>query len=220
MVNTAVVPHTDVFNDCASVTSDNTPSCACSASGHCSAATSAGGPDTAFTLRQQLDGINSQFADVFAEPSELPPDRGTQHVIPLEQPPCKRMYCMSPSELVWVKRHATELLQKQLIVPSVNHTEPVIVDHRALNKLTKKLIRFHNPKLMGCLTNCRDHTSSLALMLPLAFTRSYFKRQTRDCYQNPTWPLPVQGIALWPHQCTSHIPSHHEQGAQASQLPD
>ena len=109
MVNTAVVPHTDVSNGTASAPSDNTSPCAA--------------PDTAFTLTQQLDGIKSQFADVFAEPSGLPPDRGAEHVIPLEpdaEPPFKRMYRLSPSELIEVKRQVTELLQKQLIEPSVS----------------------------------------------------------------------------------------------------
>ncbi len=122
MVNTAVVPHTDVSNGTAGVTSDNTSPCAASASAQCNAPASAATPDTAFTLTQQLDGIKSQFADVFAEPSGLPPDRGIEHVIPLEpdaQPPFKRMYRLSPSELIEVKRQVTELLQKQLIEPSV-----------------------------------------------------------------------------------------------------
>ncbi len=123
MVNAAVAPHTDVANDCASVTSNNTRFYACCASGHCSAAAFAVGPDPAFTLRQKLEGINSQFADACAEPSELPSDRGTHRIIPLDQPLCKRMFCLSPSELVGVKRHMTELLQKQPIVPSVSHTE-------------------------------------------------------------------------------------------------
>ena len=75
----------------------------------------------AFTLSQHLDSVKSEFADVFAEPSGLPPDRGIEHVIPLEpnaQPPFKRMYRLSPSELVEVKPQVTELLKNQLIVPS------------------------------------------------------------------------------------------------------
>ena len=160
MVNTAVVPHTDVSNGTASVTSDNTSPCAASASAQCNAPAPApapapaAAPDTAFTLTQQLDGIKSQFADVFAEPSGLPPDRGVEHVIPLEpgaQPPFKRMYRLSPSELIEVKRQVTELLQKQLIEPSVSpYGAPLlfvlkkggelrmVIDYRALNKLTIK----------------------------------------------------------------------------------
>ncbi len=159
MVNTAVVPHTDVSNGSASVKSDNTSSCAASASAHCSA------PDTAFTLTQQLDGIKSQFADVFAEPSGLPPDRGIKHVIPLEpdaQPPFMHMYRLSPSELIELKRQVTELLQKQLIEPSKASSDRsvspyaypygapllcvlekrgelrMVFDYRALNKVTNK----------------------------------------------------------------------------------
>ena len=59
---------------------------------------------------------------MLAASSGLPPDRGIEHVIPLvpdTQPPFKRMYCLSPSELVEVKCQVTELLQKQLIEPSV-----------------------------------------------------------------------------------------------------
>ncbi len=158
MVNTAVVPHTDVPTGSASVTSDNTCPCAASASAHCDAPASAAAPDTAFTLTQQIDGIKSQFADMFAdmfaEPSGLPPDRGIEHVIPLEpdaQPPFKRMYCLSPSELIEVKRQVTELLQKQLIERSVSpYGGPLlfvlqkggelrmVIDYRALNKLTIK----------------------------------------------------------------------------------
>jgi hypothetical protein len=81
MVNTAVVPHTDVSNGFATETF-NTSSCAASAD--CGASTSEAGPDIAFTLTQQLDGIKSQFADVFAEPFGLPrqepPHRGVVHV--------------------------------------------------------------------------------------------------------------------------------------------
>jgi len=147
--NTAVVPHTDLSNGTASVTSGNTSPC----------------PDTAFALTQQLDGIKSQFADVFAEPSGLPPDRGIKHVIPLEpdaQPPFMHMYRLSPSELIELKRQVTELLQKQLIEPSKASSDRsvspyaypygapllcvlekrgelrMVFDYRALNKVTNK----------------------------------------------------------------------------------
>ena len=107
------------------MTSDNTYPCATSASAHCNAPASAAAAalDTVFVLTQQLDDIKSQFADVFTEPSGLPPDRGIEHVIPFEpdaRPACKHLYRLSPSELTEVKRQVTELLHKQLIEPSVS----------------------------------------------------------------------------------------------------
>ena len=105
------------------------------------------------------------LADVFAEPSGLPPDRNIKHVIPLEpdaQPPFMHMYRLSPSELLIIelKRQVTELLQKQLIDPSKASSDRsvspyafpygapllcvlkkrgelcMVLDYRALNKLT------------------------------------------------------------------------------------
>ena len=108
------------------MTSDNTYPYATSASAHCNAPASAAALDTAFILTQQLDDTKSQFADVFTEPSGLPPDRGIEHVIPFEpdaRPACKHLYRLSPSELTdhthEVKRQVTELLHRQLIEPSV-----------------------------------------------------------------------------------------------------
>jgi len=123
------------------------PFCGASASHSTTASDSA----SASALSGQLDSLRAEFADVFAEPSGLPPDRGIEHVIPLEpdaQPPFKRMYRLSPSE---VKRQVIELLQKQLIEPSVSpYGAPIlfvlkkggalrmVIDYRALNKLTVK----------------------------------------------------------------------------------
>ena len=121
MVNTAVVPHTGVSNGTASVTSDNTHLLLLFLRLHSAMHLLLLLPLT-LHLTQQLNGIKSQVADVFAEPSGVPPERGIEHVIPLEpdaQPLFNRKYCLSPSELIQVKRQMTELLQKQLIEPSV-----------------------------------------------------------------------------------------------------
>ena len=69
------------------------------------------------------------------------------------------MYRLSPSELVKVKRQVTELMQKQLIEPSVSpYGAPLlfvlkkggdlrmVIDYRALNKLTVKN-RFPLPRI-------------------------------------------------------------------------
>ena len=155
MVNTAVTPSgtadvTSISYDSASAAPLDLPEGSASAS------------SAAFTLSQHLDSVKSEFADVFAKPSGLPPDRGIEHVIPLEpnaQPPFKRMYRLSPSELVKVKRQVTELMQKQLIEPSVSpYGAPLlfvlkkggdlrmVIDYRALNKLTVKN-RFPLPRI-------------------------------------------------------------------------
>ena len=105
-------------------------------------------------LHKHIDTLQHDFADVFATPSGLPPDRGVEHVIPLlpdSQPPFQRMYRLAPSELQEVQRQITELLSKQLIEPSTRpYGAPVpvvekktgelrmVVDYRALNKVTVK----------------------------------------------------------------------------------
>ena len=74
-------------------------------------------------MLKHVDTLKEDFADCFAEPSGLPPDRGVEHVIPLlphSQPPFQRMYRLAPSELQEVQRQITELLSKQLIEPSTN----------------------------------------------------------------------------------------------------
>ena len=74
-------------------------------------------------LHKHIDTLQHDFADVFATPSGLPPDRGVEHVIPLlpnSQPPFQRMCRLSPSELQEVQRQITELLSKQLIEPSTS----------------------------------------------------------------------------------------------------
>ena len=63
-----------------------------------------GPPDSALPvpeLAASIDTIRQAYADVFAEPSGLPPDRGVEHVIPLVPeaiPEFKRMYRLSPDE--------------------------------------------------------------------------------------------------------------------------
>lgn len=74
-------------------------------------------------LLQHVDTLKHDFADVFAEPSGLPPDRGVEYVVPLlpdSQPPFQRMYRLAPSELQEVQRQITDLLSKQLIEPSTS----------------------------------------------------------------------------------------------------
>ena len=110
--------------------------------------TSAAGDDAEHAdLHKHIDTLQHDFADVFATPSGLPPDRGDEHVISLI-PNCQRMYRLAPSE---VQRQITELLSQQLIEPSISpYGAPVlfvknrtgelcmVVDYRALNKVKNR----------------------------------------------------------------------------------
>ena len=110
----------------------------------------------------------------------------------------------------------TELLQKQLIEPSVSpYGAPLlfvlkkggelrmVIDYRASNKLTIKN-RFPLPRIDDLFDSLQG--SQYCTSLDVAEIR-----QTKDSLQNSIWPLPIQSTALWPYQCTSHIPSCREQ---------
>ena len=74
-------------------------------------------------LAEHINASLQYYADVFAELSGLPPDRGVEHVVPLvpdAQPEFKRMYRLAPAELEEVHRQVTDLLKRQLIEPSTS----------------------------------------------------------------------------------------------------
>jgi hypothetical protein len=51
--------------------------------------------DTESSLANGIASLRQQYADIFEPPKGLPPDRGTEHVIPTlpdAQPPFMRMY--------------------------------------------------------------------------------------------------------------------------------
>ena len=105
-------------------------------------------------LHAHIDTSKQQYADVFADPSGLPPDRGVEHVTPLlpdSQPPFQHIYRLSPTELQEVQRQVTDLLAKQVIEPSTGpYGGPIlfvekrtgelrmVVDYTALKKITVK----------------------------------------------------------------------------------
>ena len=98
--------------------------------------------------------LRHKYADIFEPPAGLPPDRGIEHIIPLvpdAQPAPQRMYRLAPAELTEVKAQLTALLERGLIEPSTSaYGSPIlmvkkktgelrmVVDYRALNKLTVK----------------------------------------------------------------------------------
>jgi Reverse transcriptase (RNA-dependent DNA polymerase)/RNase H-like domain found in reverse transcriptase/Integrase zinc binding domain/Chromo (CHRromatin Organisation MOdifier) domain/Retroviral aspartyl protease len=102
-----------------------------------------------------IQALLDKYSDVFADlPPGLPPARNVAHTIPLEpgaRPPAKRMYRLSPAELVEVKKQISDLLAKGFIEPSTGpYGSPIlfvqkadgslrmVIDYRALNKITRK----------------------------------------------------------------------------------
>ena len=95
-----------------------------------------------------------EYAEVFKPIDSEPPDRGVAHVIQTEPgapPPYRRSYRMSPKELEEVKKQLDGLLKSGLIQPSTSpYGAPVlfvpkpdgslrmVLDYRALNKITIK----------------------------------------------------------------------------------
>ena len=132
--------------------------------------------------------MKQDFAEVFAAPSGLLPDRGVEHVIPLlpdSQPPFQRMSRLANSELQEVQRQITDLLSKQFTEPCTSpYGAPIlfvekksgelsiVVDYCALNKVTIKN-RYPLPriddlfdKLFGAKHfSCRDATSGFHQIL-------------------------------------------------------
>ena len=113
-------------------------------------------------LSDSIASLQHDYADIFEAPTGLPPDRGIEHVIPLvpgaEAVP-QRMYRLAPAELTEVKSQVTDLLGRGLIEPSTSaYGSPIlfvkkktgelrmVVDYRALNKLTVKN-RFPLPRV-------------------------------------------------------------------------
>jgi hypothetical protein len=105
-------------------------------------------------LKSDLYEVVNQYDEMFQEPKGLPPKRGIQHGIQLQQDcplPNIGMYRMSVMENAEIKKQIQELLDKGVIVPSTSPcgspivlvpkkdgTWHICVDFRALNKITVK----------------------------------------------------------------------------------
>ena len=113
-------------------------------------------------LSSAVASLWHRYADIFEPPAGLPPDRGIEHVIPLlpdSHPVPQRMCGLAPAELTEVKAQVTDLLERGLMEPSTSaYGSPIlfvkkktgelrmVVDYRALNKLTVKN-RFPLPRV-------------------------------------------------------------------------
>jgi hypothetical protein len=105
-------------------------------------------------LKSDIYEVVHQYDEMFKEPKGLPPKRGIQHEIQLQQDcplPNIGMYRMSVMENSEIKNKNQELLNKEVIVPSSSPcgypivlvpkkdgTWHMCVDFRALNKITVK----------------------------------------------------------------------------------
>ena len=103
--------------------------------------------------REAIDVLLSEYQDVSAAITGMPPDRGVGHTIPLlpgdHKPPARPLYRLSPLELQEVRSQVTDLLAKGLIEPSTSpYAAPILfvkkndgslrmcIDYRALNRIT------------------------------------------------------------------------------------
>lgn len=102
----------------------------------------------------QLQYLLDEFAQLFAEPTELPPRRHCDHTIPLvpgAQPISMRPYRYAPALKSEIEKQVSEMLQSRFISPSTSSfSSPVLlvrkkdgswrfcIDYRMLNALTMK----------------------------------------------------------------------------------
>jgi hypothetical protein len=122
-------------------------------------------------LKSDLYKVVNQYDEMFKEPKGLPPKRGIQHEIQLQQDcplPNIGMYRMSVMENDEIKKQIQELLDKGVIVPSSSPCgSPIVlvpkkdgtwrmcVDFRALNKITVKN-RYPLPRIDDLLDQLKD----------------------------------------------------------------
>jgi hypothetical protein len=122
-------------------------------------------------LKSNLFEVFNQYDDMFKEPKGLPPKRGIQHEIQLQQDcplPNIGMYRMSVMENAEIKKQIQELLDKGVIVPSsLPCGSPIVlvpkkdgtccmcVDFMALNKITVKN-RYPLPRIDDLLDQLKD----------------------------------------------------------------
>jgi transposase InsO family protein len=111
------------------------------------------GSDSDAQLPPKIAALLHEYADVFQEPTGVPPDRGVSHKIDLvsDKPVFRRPYKMSAAQLQELKKQLTELLDKGWIRPSNSpYGAPVlfvqkkdgslrcVADYRWLNSATIK----------------------------------------------------------------------------------
>jgi len=123
--------------------------------------------------QRKVEQLVTKYADVFAEPTGLPPLRNHQHPIPVDEnavPPYRSPYRLSVAEQAELRTQLTALLEAGRIRPSKSpYAAPVLfvhkkdgsmrmcIDYRALNRITKK-DRFPLPLIDDILTSLHGAT--------------------------------------------------------------
>ena len=122
-------------------------------------------------LKSDLFYVLSKHDKMFQEPKGLPPKRGIQHEIQLQQDcplPNIGMYMMSMMKSAEIKKKIQELLDKGIIrpssspcgspivlVPKKDGTWHMCVDFRPLNKITVKK-RYKLPRIDDLIDQSKD----------------------------------------------------------------
>jgi hypothetical protein len=172
-------------------------------------------------LKSNLFEVVNQYDDMFKEPKGLPPRRGIQHEIQLQQDcplPNIGMYRMSVTENDEIKKQIQELLDKGVIVPSSlpcgspivlvpkkDGTWQMCVDFRALNKITVKN-RYPLPRIDDLLDQLKDASNYAmgAVLLqygkPICFHSETFNGVVINypTYDKELYAL-VQSVKKWKH---------------------
>jgi hypothetical protein len=122
-------------------------------------------------LKSDLYEVVNEYDEMFEEPKGLPPKRGIQHEIQLQQYcplPNIGMYMMSVMENAEIKKQIQEFLDKGVIMPSTSPCgSPIVlvpkkdgtwcmcVNFRALNKITVNN-RYPLPRIYDFLDQLKD----------------------------------------------------------------
>jgi hypothetical protein len=137
--------------------------------------------------------VLQDYPDVFCSelPRELPPERPTDHSIPLEPghtPPCKAPYRLSQPEQAELQRQVADLLERRLIRPSASpYGAPVLfvrkkdgtlrmcIDYRALNRITVK-----DKSPLPRIDDLLDHLHSAKVFSTLDLASGYWQSRVLD----------------------------------------
>jgi hypothetical protein len=141
--------------------------------------------------QSELSSLLAEFADVFQEPVGVPPDRGIGHVIrlvPGADPPYQRPYRLGLAQEEEARKQIKEMLEKGwiepsnspfgaplLFVPKPDGSLRMVIDYRALNKLTVR-DRYPLPRIDDML----DRLSGCTVFSALDLASGYYQLRINE----------------------------------------